>query len=43
LADSPIVPAGDTENMLATWLTVTWLPLILLVKVNTPEYCSPVV
>jgi hypothetical protein len=29
--------------MLATWLTVTWLPLILLVKVNTPEYCCPVV
>jgi len=42
-ADSEIVPAGDTENMLATWLTLTWLPVIRLVKVNAPANCSPVV
>jgi hypothetical protein len=42
-ADSPIDPFGDTENMLLTLLTLTWLPVIRLVKVNTPAYCSPVV
>ena len=40
--DSDIVPAGDTENMLLTWLTSTWLPLIRLVNVNAPANCSPV-
>jgi hypothetical protein len=33
----------ETENMLATSLTVTWLPVIRLVKVNAPAYCCPVV
>ena len=41
-ADSEIIPAGDTENMLLTWLTVTWLPVIRLVRRNDPACCSPV-
>jgi hypothetical protein len=40
--DSEIVPVGETENMLATWLTKTWLPVIRLVRVNAPENCCPV-
>src|SRR5262249_2164471 len=42
-ADSEIVPAGDTENMLLTLFTLTWLPVIRLVRVNAPANCSPVV
>src|SRR5260370_40993326 len=40
---SRIAPLGDTENMLLTLLTLTWLPGIRLVKVKTPENCCPVV
>jgi hypothetical protein len=32
----------ERENMLATSLTVTWFPVIRLVKVNAPACCCPV-
>src|SRR5262245_9946640 len=41
--DSDIIPAGDTENMLLTLLTLTALPVIRMVKVNAPANCSPAV
>ena len=40
-ADSEMLPTGETAYMLLTLFTVTWLPVIRLVKVNAPAYCRP--